>query len=64
MEVKYLLLIKKRKSLGSYHWNYSKTFTKYSNDMDDIYWNIDDCNPNKKRKISIVFDDIWWWWYA
>ena len=26
--------------------------------MDDIYKNIEECNPNKKRKILIVFDDM------
>ena len=26
--------------------------------MDDIYENIDEYNPNKKRKILILFDDI------
>ena len=26
--------------------------------MDDVYKNIDDYNPNRKRKILIVFDDI------
>ena len=26
--------------------------------MDDIYENIEECNPNKKRKILIAFDDI------
>ena len=26
--------------------------------MDDIYKNIEDYNPNKKRKIMIVFDDM------
>ena len=26
--------------------------------MDDIYKNIEDYNPNKKRKILIVFDDM------
>ena len=26
--------------------------------MDDIYKNVEDYNPNKKRKILIVFDDI------
>ena len=25
--------------------------------MDDIYKNVEQCNPNKKRKILIVFDD-------
>ena len=26
--------------------------------MDDIYQNIKECNPNNKRKILIVFDDM------
>ena len=26
--------------------------------MNDIYKNIEEYNPNKKRKISIVFDDM------
>ena len=26
--------------------------------MDDIYKNIEEYNPNKKRKILIIFDDI------
>ena len=36
----------------------SKAFIKYSNDMDHIYKNIEECNPNKKHKILIVFDHI------
>ena len=31
---------------------------EYSNDMQDIYKNIEDYNPGKKRKIMIVFDDM------
>ena len=31
---------------------------KYLNDMDDIYKNIEKCNPNRKRKILIIFDDM------
>ena len=38
--------------------NDSKAFIKYSNDMDDIYKNIEEYNPNKKRKILIIFDDM------
>ena len=26
--------------------------------MDNIYKNIDECSPNKKRKIFIVLDDL------
>ena len=33
-------------------------FIEYSNDMDHIYKNIEEYNPNKKRKIFIVFDDM------
>ena len=35
-----------------------KLFIEYSNDMYDIYKNIEDYNPNKKQKILIVFDDM------
>ena len=38
--------------------NDSKVFIEYSNDMDDIYKNIEEYNTNKKRKIIIVFDDM------
>ena len=31
--------------------NDSKAFIEYSNDMDNIYKNIEEYNPNKKRKI-------------
>ena len=31
---------------------------EYSNNMVDIYKNIEDYNPNKRRKILIVFDMI------
>ena len=34
------------------------TFFEYSDDMDDIYEKIKEYNPNKNRKILIVFDDI------
>ena len=33
-------------------------FIKYSNTMDDVFDNIDDYNPRRKRKILIVFDDV------
>ena len=26
--------------------------------MDDVYKNINDYNPNRKRKILVVFDDM------
>ena len=30
----------------------------YSNDMLNVYKNIEDYNPDKKRKVLIVFDDM------
>ena len=43
---------------GLKHFNDLKAFIEYSNDMDDVYKNIEDYNPNKKRKILILFDDM------
>ena len=36
------------------HLKDSKAFMEYSNDMQDVYKNIEDYNPGKKRKILIV----------
>ena len=38
--------------------NDSKAFIENWNDMNDIYKNIEDYNPDKKRKILIVFNDM------
>ena len=48
----------KRESTDLKHFNDSKAFIEYSNDMNDIYKNIKKYNPNKKRKILIAFDDM------
>ena len=57
-EPKYKILIKKRKDAGIKHLNDPNTFIECSNTMDDVYENINDYNPNRKRKILIVFDDM------
>ena len=57
-EAKYQFLINKRESTGLKHFNDCKAFIEYSNDMDDIYENIEEYNPNKKRKVLVVFDDV------
>ena len=44
--------------MSSKHFKYSKAFIEYLNDMDDIYKNIEEYKPNKKRKIFILFDRI------
>ena len=45
-------------SAGINHFNDPKAFTDYSNDMHDVYKNIDEKNPDKENKILIVFDDM------
>ena len=57
-ETKYRLLINKREITGLKYFNDSKAFIEYSFDMDDIHKNIEEYNPNNKRKILIVFDDM------
>ena len=56
-EAKYQFLINKRESTGLKHFNDPKAFIEYSNDMQDVYKNIDEYNIDKERKILIVFDD-------
>ena len=57
-ESKYEHLIKNRENAGIKHLNDSKAFTDCSNTMDDVYENIDNYNPKRKRKVLIVFDDM------
>ena len=57
-EWKYQYLINKRQSVGINHFNDPKTFIDYSNDMHDVYKNIDDYNLDKENKILIVFDEM------
>ena len=52
------ILIKKRKDVGTNHFNDPNAFIECSNTMDDVYENVDDYNPSKKRKTLIVFDDM------
>ena len=57
-EPKYEFLIKKCEDAGIKYLNNSNAFIECSNTMDDVYENIDDYNPSRKRKILIVFDDM------
>ena len=57
-EDKYQFLIKKRENIGLKHFNDPKAFIEYSNDMHDVYKNIDHYNLDKENKILIVFDDM------
>ena len=57
-EKKYQYLIKKREKVGLNHFNHPKAFMEYLNDMQNVYKNIEDYNPNKKREVLISFDDM------
>ena len=57
-EPTYEFLIKKREDAGIKHLEDSNAFIECSNTMNDVYENIDDYNPKRKRKILIVFDDM------
>ena len=57
-EDKYQCLTNKRESVRLKNLNDPKAFNEYSNDMHDVYKNIDNYNPNKENKILIVFDGM------
>ena len=57
-ESKYQFLIDRRENTRVKHFNDPKAFIEYSNDMQDVYKNIDEYNPDKENKILIVFDDM------
>ena len=56
-ESKYQFLIKKREDAETKNLNDPSALIEYLNTMDNVYNNIDDCNPKRKRNILIVFDD-------
>ena len=49
---------KKKEQAGIKNLNDPAAFIEYSNNMDDIYDDINDYNKERKRKVLIVFDDI------
>ena len=57
-EAKFQFFLNKREGTGLKHFNDLKAFIEYSNDVQDVYKNINEYNLNKKRKISIVFNDM------
>ena len=58
LEAKYQYLIIKLEKVGLKHCDDSKAFTKYSNDLQGVYNNIEKYILGKKRKVLIVFDDM------
>ena len=53
---KYQFFIEKREKLKDL--NNKNAFIEYSNNMVDIYENIEDYNKNRKRKVLIAFNDM------
>ena len=57
-------MIKRCEDAGIKHFNDSNAFIECFNTIDDntddynVYENIDDYNPSRKRKVLIVFDDM------
>ena len=57
-EDKYNYLINEREQAGLKNLNDPKAFIEYSNDMDDVFYNINNYNKNRDKKILIIFDDM------
>ena len=57
-ESKYEYLTKNCEKAGINHLNDLKAFIECSNRVNEVYENIDNYNPSRKRKILIVFDDM------
>ena len=50
-EAKYQYLVNKREKVGLDHFKDPKAFMENSNNMQDVYRNIEDYSPEKKRKM-------------
>ena len=52
------LLIKGREKVRIENLKNPKVFVHYSQTIDDVYENLEDYNPKKKRRVLIIFDDM------
>ena len=57
-ESKYQLFINEREKVRAENLINPKAFTDYSQTIDDVYGNLEDYNPLKKRRVLIEFDDM------
>ena len=57
-KAKYQYLITKGEGVGINHFKNPKAFIEYSNDMHNVYKNINDYNVDKDYKILMVFDEM------
>ena len=52
------MLIKGRKKIGIKTIKISKEFIDYSQTIDNVYEDLEDYNPTKKRRLLIMVDDM------
>ena len=52
------MLINGKEKAGNGNLKYPKAFINYSQTIDDVYENLENCNPTKKRRVLIAFDDM------
>ena len=57
-ESKYEYLINKREQVGIKMLQNAKAFIEYSDDMNDVFENINDYNKKRNKKVLLVFDDM------
>ena len=57
-ESKHQLLINGREKVRIKKLKNPKAFSDYSQTIYDVYKNLEDCNPTKKRIVFIVFDNM------
>ena len=52
------IVIKKHQEIGLKEHEDPKALIEYSNNMQNVYKNIEEYNPDRKRKVLMVFDDM------
>ena len=52
------MLINGREKRGIKNLKIPKILIDYSQTIDDVYGNLEDYNPTKKKRMLIVFDDL------
>ena len=52
------MLISRRQKVGNEKFKNPKAIIDYLQTIDDVYENLEDYNPTKKRRVSIVVDDM------
>ena len=57
-EKKYQYLINKREQAGIKNLNDPHAFIEYSNDMNDVLYDINNYNKNRVKKVLIIIDDM------